>query len=234
MHTQTNKMKKTIVLMVVTVFCSMLSQAQKNTSSSGSVSFGLRGGINFQNISGKDVNGNKLSSDMLTGYNFGINAEFPLAPQFYFQPGLLFSQKGAKNLQPTPGETAFSTIKISYVELPLNLVFKPALGQGHMLLGFGPYVALGVAGNANVGSGQDMDIKFQNTVADSDPNNVVYIRPVDAGANMLAGYEFRNKVSFQLNVQLGLVKINADYDKIANDETIAKNTGFGLSLGYRF
>jgi len=51
---------------------------------------------------------------------------------------------------------------------------------------------------------------------------------------MLVGYEFANKVSFQLNTQLGLTKINPEYEGEANDKTSAKNTGFGFSLGYRF
>ena len=50
---------------------------------------------------------------------------------------------------------------------------------------------------------------------------------------MLAGYEFNNKVSFQLNTQLGLTKINPEYEGSVNDKTAAKNTGFGFSLGYR-
>jgi hypothetical protein len=47
-------------------------------------------------------------------------------------------------------------------------------------------------------------------VKSSDPDDVVYIRPMDAGANMLVGYEFGNRVSFQLNTQLGLTKINPE------------------------
>jgi hypothetical protein len=56
---------------------------------------------------------------------------------------------------------------------------------------------------------------------------------LDAGANMLAGYQFRNKISVQLNAQLGLTKINPEYEGAGNDKTSAKNTGFGFSLGYR-
>jgi hypothetical protein len=63
---------------------------------------------------------------------------------------------------------------------------------------------------------------------------VLYIKPVDAGANLLFGYEFSNKLSFQVNAQLGLTKINPQYDGVTNDKRSAKNTGFGLSAGYRF
>ncbi len=68
----------------------------------------------------------------------------------------------------------------------------------------------------------------------SDPDNVVYLRPLDAGANFLVGYEFGNRISFQLNAQLGLTKINSEYEGASNDKTSAKNTGFGFSLGFRF
>jgi hypothetical protein len=51
---------------------------------------------------------------------------------------------------------------------------------------------------------------------------------------MIVGYEFGNKVSFQLNTQLGLTKINPEYEGVSNDNSSAKNTGFGISLGYRF
>jgi hypothetical protein len=31
-----------------------------------------------------------------------------------------------------------------------------------------------------------------------------------------------------------MVKINPEYKILSDDESIVKNTGFGLSLGYRF
>jgi hypothetical protein len=37
-----------------------------------------------------------------------------------------------------------------------------------------------------------------------------------------------------LNTQLGLTKINSEYEGASNDKTSAKNTGFGFSLGFRF
>ncbi len=61
-----------------------------------------------------------------------------------------------------------------------------------------------------------------------------YVRPFDAGANLLAGYEFGFGISFQLNAQLGLLKVNPGYDGDSNDDTSVKNTGFGISVGYRF
>jgi len=225
-------MKRRISLTALIALCILVSQAQHSKAS-----FGLRGGINFQNINGKDANDDKLENNVLTGFHAGINAEIPVAPDFYFQPGLLFTLKGAKSKEVMLSQTINSKLKIAYVELPLNFLYKPLLGKGHLLLGFGPYVALGAGGKATYeggGSSADQDVKFKNKVKTTDPDDVVYIKPLDAGAGMLFGYEFANKLSFQLNAQLGLTKINPEYEGAADDKTSAKNTGFGFSVGYRF
>ena len=230
-------MKKRIGLIAAIVLVTMVLQAQQKVNLRGSTSFGLRAGVNFQNINGKDENGDKLENDILTGFNIGVNAEIPVGVDFYFQPGLLYTIKGAKSEEVILGQTIKGKVKISYLELPLNFLYKPLLGTGHLILGFGPYVALGVSGKVTYeggGSSLDADIKFKNKVMTTDSDDFVYIRPLEAGANLLAGYEFANRVSFQLNTQLGLTKINPEYEGAPDDKTSAKNTGFGFSLGYRF
>ena len=230
-------MKKRISLITALFLTVIFSQAQQKVNHSHGTSFGLRGGVNFQNINGKDEDGNKLENKMLTGFNAGINAEIPVGVDFYFQPGLLYSLKGAKSNDVILGQTITGQIKISYLELPLNFLYKPMLGNGHLILGFGPYVAMGISGKATYeggGASQSADIKFKNKVMNSDADDVVYFRPMDAGGNLMAGYEFRSRLSFQLNAQLGLTKINPEYEGAPDDKTSAKNTGFGFSLGYRF
>ncbi len=39
---------------------------------------------------------------------------------------------------------------------------------------------------------------------------------------------------FQLNAQLGMLKVNSEYEGMDTADTNLKNTGFGLSIGYRF
>ena len=183
------------------------------------VTFGIRAGVNFQNLTGKDSEGNNLDNELKTGFNAGVNAEIPVGIDFYLQPGLLFSTKGAK-YDFAGTET---TRNISYLELPVNFLYKPALGEGRLLLGFGPYAAYAVGGKIKAGS-TDIDMEFGDEVGET--------KAFDAGANLLAGYEFSNNLSFQLNAGLGLINM---YNRPQGDsETSLKNTGFGLSLGYRF
>jgi hypothetical protein len=197
-------------------------------------SFAVLGGVNLQNLNGKDMSSNKLENDMLTGFHAGVNAQIPVAPEFYFQPGLMFSTKGAKN---TEGALT-STYKLSYVELPLNFVYKALVGNGYFMLGFGPYVAYGIGGNASYEGGDasvETDIEFKKVVESDDPLTTVYMKPFDAGANLFFGYELPAGLFLQLNTQLGLLDIQPEDNRIsADDISTLKNTGYGLSLGFRF
>jgi hypothetical protein len=227
-------MKKIISLLAVTLLIVTSSFSQETNTGPGT-SFGIRAGVNFQNINGKDFDGDKLENDMLVGFNAGLNAEIPIAPDFFFQPGILFTTKGAQEKTVILGTTITSRIQLSYLELPLNLVYKPMLGNGHLILGFGPYVAYGIAGKAKIEGGDssfESDIDFKNETSITDNNYV--IRPLDAGANLFFGYEFANRLSFQLNTQLGLINIQPDYSGVDMGDSKMNNTGFGVSLGYRF
>lgn len=200
------------------------------TSVQAQVSFGIRGGVNFSNINGKDAADDKLENKLIPGFNAGVNVEIPVADEFFVQPGLLFSTKGTKwdgsgNVKTTLG----------YIELPVNFLYKPDLGAGKMLLGVGPYVAYGVTGKIKGDNNLDEKVKFKKeiTVLEAATNGAVYSKPFDAGANVLVGYEFSNKLSAQLNAGLGLVDIRTDVEGVSTKANY-KNTTFGVSIGYRF
>jgi len=206
-------MKTKIVIATALAFLiTTASFAQSN------ISFGVRAGVNFQNLTGKDPDGDKYSNKLIPGFNVGGNVEIPVATDFYLQPGLLFTTKGAKSKSALNWKET-----ISYIEIPVNFLYKPVLGDGKLLLGFGPYAAFGVGGKYKVGS-TSTSIKFG-----SNPDE---IKRFDAGANLLAGYEFSNKLSFQLNAGLGLVNL-ANREQ-GDSKSSLKNTGFGISAGYRF
>lgn len=223
---------KILTLSTVLILSSMAIQAQ----------FGILGGVNFQNINGKNSSGNKLENGLMTGFHAGINVNIPISPDFNFQPGLLYTVKGANNeffsLEVKASGDFTTTTRLSYIEMPLNLLYRPQLGNGHLLLGFGPYIAYGISGKETTQLNSlsvERTVKFKNSVADwTDVVENAYYRPFDAGANILFGYEFAMGAFIQLNAQLGLLKINPEYGWISDDETAYMNTGYGLSVGFRF
>jgi len=202
--------------------------------SKAQTTFGLRAGVNFQNINGKEFDGDDTENKMKTGFNVGVNAEIPVAPDFYVQPGVLFSTKGAK--------VEFDGLKynanLSYIEVPINFLYKPTLGTGKLLLGVGPYVAFGIGGTLKDFKNKDVDVEFEKSITAAQylgkETPYAFRKRFDAGGNLLFGYETASKISIQLNAQLGMINTNPEIEGVSNDKTKHKNTGFGISLGYRF
>jgi opacity protein-like surface antigen len=231
-------MKKIFIAAGLMVLIGTNVQAQDQTPGvMGSPSFGIYGGVNFQNINGKDAGGKDLKNSLVTKYHFGINYEIPLAPDFYFAPGLQITAKGTEGPVTYTDNTSTRTINrelsLTYLEVPLNLVFKPLVGNGHFILGFGPYLGYALAGKAKFdgdGAPGETDLVFGKTANANDVNNLVYFKKMDIGANAFFGYQFMSGLNFIFNAQLGLVNINSD----TNTDLANKNTGFGISAGYRF
>lgn len=207
------------------------------------VDLGLLGGVNFYNMNGKNDNGDKYANGLLVGFHAGLNVNIPVAPQFYFQPGLIFSIKGSNNdlgIIPVKASGDFPTVtKLSYIEMPLNLLYRAQLGEGYFLLGFGPYIAYGIGGKETTQYGNntfEKTIEFKSTVVSSD--NILttaFYKRFDAGANIHFGYELPMGVFLQMNAQLGLLDIWPEYYwEDADNKATLRNTGFGLSAGYRF
>ena len=222
-------------LLMILILSGSMAFAQSTDKSK--MSFGIIGGVNLQNLNGKDASGDKLTNSMIVGYHVGVNVQIPIAPAFYFQPGLMFATKGAKDTYSLLGTSYTSTTKLSYLEMPLNLVYKGALGNGYFMLGFGPYIGYAIGGKVLTEGGSvssDEKIKFQSVVETGDDLTVPYYKAFDFGGNIFAGYEMAGGLFVQLDTQLGMVKINPEYKIFPDDKSVVKNTGFGLSLGYRF
>jgi hypothetical protein len=197
------------------------------TSSGKTVSLQARAGVNFQNLNGK-IAGNNADGDLMTAFHAGIDIPIMIAPEFYFQPGVLYSMKGAKSKNNSDNKT-----QISYIEVPVNFVYKPMLGMGNLILGVGPYVAFGIGGKVK-SSGGDEDIKFDNDITLVQAAADTYVRRMDYGGNLLAGYQLSNGFLLQLNAQLGMSNIFPKINGSSSDDYKLKNTGFGVSLGYGF
>ena len=116
----------------------------------------------------------------------------------------------------------------------LNLLFRPQLGNGHILLGFGPYLSYGIAGKITSDNSSHVDIEFKNKVPRLLMIGKMYMKGFDAGANIFFGYELSSGLFFQLNTQMGLLNLVPKYEGISATDAVIKNTGFGLSLGFVF
>ena len=116
--------------------------------------------------------------------------------------------------------------------MPANFLYRPALGNGHLLLGFGPYVGYAITGNLKYfypyGSFLiERDIEF--TKDDFPQYRETQFNRFDYGGNLLLGYELAMGMTIQINAQLGMAQINK-----RNIHGISfRNSGFGLSIVYK-
>jgi hypothetical protein len=81
---------RNLFLIVAMVFLTGLNAFSQDTR------FAIQGAFNLQNLTGKDVTGDELDYDLAPAFNAGVNVIVPVAPDFYFQPGLYFAKKVPK------------------------------------------------------------------------------------------------------------------------------------------
>jgi hypothetical protein len=218
---------KTRMLVLMAGLCLMMSTGFSQTKTA----FGIRAGVNFQNLNGEDVDGDDLDYKLKTGFHIGLDVDIPIAQDFYIRPGVLFSTKGAKS---DDGED--SKINLSYIEVPVGFVYKPTLGTGKLILGIGPYVAFAVGGKWKIDDDNEIDIEFENEITPTQAlSGTPYLKSLDFGGNLFFGYEFSQHFFAQLNAQLGMMNLMPKIEGVDEDDRgKVKNTGFGVSLGYRF
>jgi hypothetical protein len=226
-------MKKFSLLCTAALVGGLYAQAQ--------VTFGLKAGFSAANMSSKyegdsGIASRKADTKTIPAFHGGVIVDIALDDQLSLQPGLFFSQKGAKlkstiDLGSPSAIGVTSTTRLNYLELPVNLLYKHQIGSGKLFAGFGPYIAYGISGKFKVKTDnnlvdEDVKVKFKNSSEISAKE--VYVKPFDAGANFTAGYELKMGLLFSVNYSLGLTN-TSPYNK-ENE----KNHYFGVSVGYLF
>lgn len=223
------------------VFLLIFITASNKTNAQTKV--GIRAGLNSSNVLMEEENSDRNSTKSIPGFHVGLTVDIPLATNFYLQPAVLYSSKGFK--QPDSwfsGSGNDIKVTVSYIELPLNFIYKHKLADGKLLIGAGPYVGYGTGGKwkseAPVSIGDIRidnygDVIFKKDAMDGEFGNYLYGKPWDFGANFLVGYQLWNKLTLQLNSQIGINELKPQVGGVTREGTL-KNRGFGISVGYTF
>jgi len=197
--------------------------------------FGVQAGYQGYTIHGRYADGSNFWLRPEEGFNLGVNFEFPIARNVYLQPGIQYNQKGANfDDYQYMGTTYKGDVKLAYVEVPVNFLFKPRVGRGRLIVGGGPYLGRGLGREAGIDP-TIYHVRFDEDVTTQQVNSMpFYFRPWDAGANIVAGYQFPRNLYVQLNGQVGMKRINPSVDGRWEGKNKHRNIGAGLSFGYRF
>ncbi|WP_035567708.1 outer membrane beta-barrel protein [Hymenobacter sp. IS2118] len=225
------------------------------TAAQAQVSFGPRVGLNATTLNYDFKDDDEPDSKTALGAQVGLslNAQFG---KLSVQPSLLFTMKGDK--AEDSGRETFGgsdpvtivydvkqTIRLNYIELPVNLVYSTNGAEGGFQVFAGPYVALGLGGKVKSESKVTITANGQTeTESESESNNIkfaseegdddkLYLRALDAGFNLGMGYKVGG-AQVQLGYGLGLGNLIPKDQDGKDPEGKVRNRGFQLSFAYFF
>lgn len=195
--------KKIITFLCAMAFLAVAIPAQAQ------LRFGVKGGLNITSV---HFDSDMFKSDNVTGFHIGpmIEATMPLLG-FGFDAALLYSQKGMES----SSSGVKTTMKTSYIDVPVNLKWKFGLPIVKAYLAAGPYASFRVGGD-----------KIWNVLSDQ-----LETKSFGAGLNFGAGVEVFNHLQVGFNYELGLTD-NFSAEKL--DLSSNKNRGWTISAAILF
>jgi len=169
-----------------------------------------------------------------TGIHFGFIANLSFgASDFYFQPGIIFSNKGRKfsvRYDTTISQTMYvnSSEYLNYLEIPLNLVYKFRLGKtAKFMIGAGPYASFFYTGRLKTETvSKNGDYTLDENKDPAVGSGAGKYSVWDYGANGLAGFEF-GRVILTANYSRGL----KDFYKPENYTATMRHEVLGITAG---
>jgi len=173
------------------------------------------------------IGGNSRMHDYVLGATIGILLDVPMQKIGSFQPGIDYIGKNSKDTYTdNNGQTIHTKTTLSYLEVPMNVLFRIPQGNGKVTVGGGIATAVAVSGKEDktIGnSSTNSKLEFGDLASDD------YVR-YDFGLNVLAGYEFQNGFFATLNYNWGINRLfvgGDPKDKLYNNY-LALRAGFLL------
>ena len=204
--------KKLIFASLVLSFMSFTAvQAQEKTAS-----FGFKGGLNFSNLYTDNVDDNNV----LTGFNAGLYAKFPISNNIAIQPEISYTTKGAELVYNNAFVQGTAKFNVNYIEVPVLLVMNIT---DNFNVHVGPYAGYMVSGKTTNKSDSG-SYNFEDKIDVDDYNRF------DAGLAGGVGIDL-DVVNFGVRYNYGLTKIAKDNSDFTSSD--AKNSVLSAYIGLR-
>jgi long-subunit fatty acid transport protein len=202
---------KKIILSAVAVLAFGFTNAQD-------VKFGLKTGLNISNITG-DIEGSSSKAGIFLG---GV-AEIKISDKFSFQPELLYSSVGNKNVvydYDYEGDKLEGKINLSYLNIPLMAKLYVA---DKFSLEAGPQLGFLLSAKAKGTYTYEGDSESGTEDIKDGYNGV------DFGFNFGTSYDFTDNISAGVRYTVGLSNILKD-----SGDFKQQNSNIAFALAYRF
>lgn len=213
-------MSKKIQLITILTFVFGVSsqniQAQTNENSNDP-QFGIKGGVNFSNLYTENVEDNNV----LTSFNAGVYAAFPITEKLAIQPEILYSRKGAELVYDNAFTQGSAKFKLNYIEVPVLLKINIT---ENLNVHAGPYFAYLIDAEVNNDS-EDDTFDFTESYDNDDFNKF------DMGLSGGIGFDF-NSLGIGARYNYGLSNVGKERTILGETYTIpdAKNSNISLYI----
>lgn len=195
---------KKMILVILTVSSSIFASAQ--------IQFGVKAGINFDNINISGLSSNSsISFSSKTNFNAGVLASIPLFSSFNLQPEIVYSgQGGYSNVAGTIINNSYN-----YLNVPVLLKYMHSSG---LFAVTGPQIGFLLSAYSQANGQPSVNIK----------NNV---QPIDFSWSIGLGYEIQT-IGAGIDARYNYGLTNVENGPYRNGT--AKNSVFQLGLFYMF
>jgi hypothetical protein len=194
-------MKKLVLSLAIVAAAFSYASAQ-------GISGGVKAGLNLANLGGDDVE----DVDIRPSFHVGGYVNIGFTEKLSLQPELLFNSVGAKSSYEDSGFKVEETLKLSYISVPVNLVYS----FGAINIHAGPQFGFLMSAKSEVEVDGESD---EEDVKDS-------FKGLDLGFGVGLGANF-GKFNASARYTLGLSNI------VDADDADVKNNVIQLSVGYR-
>lgn len=209
-------MKKLILGIAMVSTTLAFAQTAKPTTSSSSVRFGVKAGMNVSSLS-KDEGLDDQKSKI--GFNAGVFASIPVAASFTVQPEILYSQYGSKADYSEKGIKFSSATNLDYITVPVMLQYNFV---PNFYVEAGPEFGLMVSAKNKVKN-------ESNGASVTSDNFKDELNTFNFGVGIGAGYYFTDNIGVTARYVAGAT----DIFKENNGDAVRNNT-FQVGLAYKF
>lgn len=208
------KKSKIIIALLILFGFSQVSNAQESN-----LKFGVKGGVNFSNISTDNAQDNK----MLTGVNLGLFAKLPITSSIAIQPEIYFTTKGSKLTYNNVFVDGTANFDLNYIEIPVLLVLNIT---ENFNVHVGPYASYLVSSKVKNAS----DVSFYNFESNINSND---FNKFDTGLAAGVGIDLHS-LSIGVRYNYGLIKVGKERDYNGTTYTFpdGKNSVISAYLSY--
>lgn len=182
---------------------------------------GVKGGLSFSNLYVDNID----DDEMLTGFNIGMFAKFPLSEKFAIQTEAYYTNKGAKLTYDNLLATGTTKFKLDYIEVPLLAVYNIS---NNFNIHAGGYVGYLISGKVT----NESDSGTFDFVEDLNTDD---FNRIDAGLTAGIGYDF-NPINIGIRYYYGLTTVGKEQSFSGFNLTFpdAKNSALQVYASFSF